>query len=631
MSILKKIVLFCLFCPIYLFAQVDFRNPYSVENIPVALLKGANVVVRDYRHSFLVKNKGEAIEEEHKVITLLNDKAAAEYSEPIFHYSKLIELTDIQAVVYDANGKKVKALKQREIEDFKPYELYVNDARYKKIKLPHLPYPYTIEYTVKTKHNGLLFYPVFIPQQDGTEAVENATFDLQLPEGLEARVKEINVPAGAKTSANHWSFKDIAPMKEENYMPNNQQVSPLILTAPNDFTLEGYQGNMRTWKDLGLFIYQLNQGRNTLSPAFITELNTLVKDCTDDYCKIQKIYELLQNSTRYFYVGLGIGGWQPAAAADVHTLKYGDCKGLSNYTVSMLNAVGVPACYVLIRAGDTNRTQYPDFPNAYFNHAIACVPMEKDTLWLECTSQTESCGFLSNFTDSRYALLVTPQGGKLVKTPQYNETINRTEKTTRLKINANGSANVQSEAVFTGTKEALPAQLAETSNEVKKKYLYKELNINDFELKKLELERKKGRFPSVTQRMELEIGNLVGANGKRLFIPVNLLSKWTDVPAQDTLRCFPVQADGRGFSESDNISISLPEGYQVESQPTATNLLSPFGNYSLTFKLDGTTLLVTRKLVLNNSIQPKEKATELAIFLKNISKADNAKMVLVKK
>ncbi len=630
MRILKKNVLFCFFCPLYLMAQVDFRSSYSVENIPAALLKNANVVVREYHHSFAVKNKGEGVEEEHKVITILNDKAD-EYSEPIFGYDKLTELTDIQAVVYDANGKKVKAIKQREIEDFKPYELYVNDTRYKKIKFPHLSYPYTVEYTVKTKHNALLFYPIFSPQYLYSESVENASFDLQLPEGLEARIKEINVQPSAKTTSTHWTFKDIPALKGESYMPTDQQVSPFILIAPNDFTVEEYQGNMRTWKDFGAFIYRLNQGRNVLPPTFVAELNALVKDCTDDYCKIQKIYTLLQNSTRYFYVGLGIGGWQPAAAADVHQLKYGDCKGLSNYTVSMLNAVGVPASYVLIRAGNENKTQYPDFPNAYFNHAIACVPMEKDTVWLECTSQTESCGFLSDFTDDRFALLVTREGGKLVKTPKYDETINRTDKTIDLKINADGSASVQSEAIFTGTKEKIPAQLAELSSELKKQYLYKQLNINDFELKKLELERKKGRLPSVTQRMELEIGNLAGTGGKRLFIPVNLLSKWTAIPIQDTLRRFAVQADGRGFSENDNIRISLPEGYQVESQPTATILFSPFGTYALSFKLEANTLFVTRKLVLNNSIQPKEKATELITFFKSISKADNAKMVLVRK
>src|SRR5690606_23018383 len=59
-----------------------------------------------------------------------------------------------------------------------------------------------------------------------------------------------------------------------------------------------------------------------------------------------------------------------------------------------------------------------------FNHAILCIPQKNDTIWLECTSKDLPTNFLSSFTEDRYALMITPNGGVLVKTPLYDTSSN---------------------------------------------------------------------------------------------------------------------------------------------------------------------------------------------------------------
>ena len=84
----------------------------------------------------------------------------------------------------------------------------------------------------------------------------------------------------------------------------------------------------------------------------------------------------------------------------------------------LLKVADINSYYTLVLAGETRQLNH-DFVANHFNHAILCVPMIKDTIWLDCTSQTLPFNFLGDFTDDRPALLITPEGGKLVRTPAF--------------------------------------------------------------------------------------------------------------------------------------------------------------------------------------------------------------------
>ena len=258
---------------------------------------------------------------------------------------------------------------------------------------------------------------------------------------------------------------------------------------------------MRTWEDYGKFIYSLNSNRTTIGAETVNKLLKLTADCPDTLCKARRVYEYLQQNTRYYFVGFGIGGWQPMSADQVDKFKYSDCKGLSNYTAAMLNAVGVPAYYALIRAtASEQNSMQPDFPNPWFNHATLCIPLQNDTVWLECTSQQESFGFLGDFTDNRPALVIFPEGGKIVRTPRYDEQVNTINFNTNVTLLADGNATLDSKGIYRGIAQDIPAQLAELHDEIRKKYLYEKLSLPAFEIKTLEFERRKNVLPEVHQK-----------------------------------------------------------------------------------------------------------------------------------
>ena len=619
----------------YTRAQV-LENIYSAYAIPKELLTNStNAVVRKFDLSYEVKDLTQAIEKEHKIVTILNEKGKG-HGEPYFRYDKFNIIEDIEANFYDANGKLVRKLKKKDIKDVKAFEEGIDDSRYKQIEFPHLPYPYTVEYTVETRSKQTMFYPQWLPQTDNNDAVENATLTITMPEGSSLRYKELNLQHKVEKTGNtyKWYLDKVKSFRIEPFTPGMIKYLPRVILAPKDFEMSGYKGQMDSWKSLGLFQNNLNKDRQELTPIVKEKIKKMVADCPNDSCKIEKLYEHLQNTTRYFSIQLGVGGWQPISATDVEKAKYGDCKGLSNYMIAMLDVVGIKAHHVLLYRGsddnDKERMQ-TDFPGVYFNHMMACVPMQNDTMWLECTNQTTAAGFLESSDDDRNVLVITPEGGKVSKTTRYDEKENTEQRAVLMTLNTEGGALVTVETKYKGlTQDYILMRLDDMSEEAKKKDLYERLKINNFEIKEMRFDKVKKPKPYVKENLILDVKNLASVSGKRLFVPINLFSKWDKVPSSDSTRQFEVQAHSRGFTEDEKISIVMPDGYTLESKSQPLSIESLFGSYDLIMTTEGNKLSITRKFVLNNKVQPKEHFSKMVDFFKAVAKADKTKLVLVK-
>ena len=180
-------------------------------------------------------------------------------------------------------------------------------------------------------------------------------------------------------------------------------------------------------------------------------------------------------------IQLGIGGFKPFDAAFVDLKKYGDCKALTNYMEAMLDAkfLGIVSYPALVNAEYNQQPVNPEFPHNSFTHVILCVPGNNDTTWLECTSKATVAGILGSFTENRNALLITPQGGKLVPTPKSNPAENTFHLTT--KVNLKEDASGESESLLESKGEYKEEIIEYVLNEKKddqKEYLVKRLGFS---------------------------------------------------------------------------------------------------------------------------------------------------------
>lgn len=601
------------------------------------LAKESNAIIRNEETVFTVQALNSGVTRFKTTITVLNENGDR-YATLYVPYDKLSKVTSIEGTSYDRFGKKIKKLKNSDIQDisaisnFSVYE----DNRAKIASLEYSVYPYTVEFEYEMTQKNMMFYPRWYPQGAEDVSVEKASLEVQMPTGMPLRYREGNLSQPVAKSSNatqdiyRWEVKGLTPIRREPYGPDFAELVPQVITAPATFEVDGYQGSMESWKDFGLWINKLNEGRGTLPPGTIAELKQLTANAKTPEEKVRLVYSYMQGKTRYVSIQLGIGGFQPFEASFVDSKGYGDCKALSNYTQAMLSAVGVKSHYALIKAGEGETGIKVDFPSSQFNHVILCVPMPQDTMWLECTSQTEAAGYNGSFTGDRHALLITPEGGKLVKTTTYGPEENLQARHIRIKLDETGNGLAKVSTHYTGLQqESRDGIIHRLKPEEQRKWLYEHIKAPAFEIEKYALAQKKDRVPSVTEDLELSLRGCATLSGKRMFVNLNLLSKWTSVPGQKEKRTMEVVRT-MAFKDVDTVEIELPAGYTLEYLPQPMQFKSPFGEYKASAKMDGQRVIYTREMHMGKGRYAPETYAQLVDFYNNIIKADQEKVVLVK-
>lgn len=611
---------------------------YGVDNIPDQLLKNANAVVRIDHMVFNLKSPGTATLTHKYAVTILN-KNADRQAHFVKHYDKNRKITSIKGYIYDKFGKQIRKIKKKEIIDQTAVSngsLY-DDNRIKVVEIIQNNYPYTIEFEYKVKYSGLLIYPPWNPIPGYKVSVQESSYQATIPKGMDFRfkVKNFSPKAQEKTTDKGeeylWTLENFKAIKSEPYSPNGSDIFPLLFLAPNEFEYDGYKGNMESWQSYGKWVYDLADGREELEASTVAEVKNLVAGVENVEEKIKIIYEHLQSKTRYISIQLGIGGLQPFQASVVDKNGYGDCKALSNYTRAMLKAAGINSYHATIGAGRGNTSIEPDFPfKGFTNHMILCVPLESDTIWLECTSQNQPFGFLGSFTDDRNALLITEEGGKIVRTTRYDQAVNTQIRTAKVKIDGDGNARANVVTKYKGLQYENVDYQFRNNEEEQKDALYERLDISNMEIEKFNYSQLKDRIPEATEELDITIKNYASSSGKRIFIPLNILNKRKRAPKRVKNRKTDVVLN-YAFIDTDEIIYEFPKYFKVEHLPKPVSFESDFGSYQATVTQKDNIITYTRTVSMPKKTFSPERYKDLLSFYKKMVKEDKMKLVIVGK
>jgi transglutaminase-like putative cysteine protease len=621
------------FIPALLYAQ-----SYNVSLIPDSLKKDANVVVRVDERILEIKSPATATVRERHVYTVLNE-SGSKFGSYTSYYDKFTSINNMSGTLYDATGKELKHVKKKDMQDVSGNDEMnlMEDTRYKVNDFYYRSYPYTVLYEEDDEINGIVDFSDWMPISTSEMAVQNSRYVIIAPKDYKIRYKQLNCsiqPVITETGDKKtytWEAKNLPAVSKESLAPSWREIVPCVLFAPSDFEAEGYKGNMSTWKEYGKFIFQLTRGRDILPENIKTKVHALTDRLTGDRQKVYALYDFLQKNTRYISIQLGIGGWQPFDASYVATKRYGDCKALSNYMVALLKEAGINAKYVEIFAGKNAPAMVEDFPSFQSNHVIACVPLNKDTIWLECTSQTQSPGFMGSFTGDRKAILIDEEGGHVVNTPSYSASDNLQLRVVDAVIDADGNLDANVTTRFTGIQQETPhALIHEVSKDWRDKYLNRVINLPTYQVDKSNFEEEKGVLPAVKEYLHVTSPGYANVTGKRLFVAPNLFNKTSTKFSSDSVRKYDILYDN-AFLDIDSVTIKIPEGYMPEAIPQNIKVEGRFGKYAVNLKVEGDRIYYTRLSEKSRGRFPAKDYSELVKFQELIYKSDRSKIVLVKK
>lgn len=620
------------------FSNNDIK--YPVNEIPKQLLVDAHAVYRIKNSHFIIEDINRATYKEHQVITILN-KTGNGHAYIVAFYDKLRKVSKFTANVYDSKGGLIKRLKKSDIVDESSIDdgSLFDDSRVMSADLREDHYPYTIEIEKEISYKYLYSIPDWIALDGEDDAVQHSEYKITTPLELQPRFKQINfVSKPVIIKKNEvieylWQLEDLSAVKFEPYSNGYLDVSPILRVSPNKFKFENYEGSMESWDDIAKWQNILNDNRDDLSEERKEEIRKLVKGLETDEEKIRAIYQYMQSKTRYVSLQLGIGGFQPFKTSVVDELGYGDCKALSFYTQSLLKAADIEAYYTWVYGGDNPPEVDKKFPIDNFNHIILCVPTKQDTVWLECTSQTTPAGYLGEFTGDRDVLVITNDGGKIVRTPAYEHTKNAVSTSANVIIDENGSADMQAQIKFIGqgTEYKNLNYFIKLNNAKKERWIDNYLQIENYKVFDYNFIESPDLIPETTLSLNLGANNLASVSNKRLFIEPNLLNKNTFVPKKIYERKSPIYLR---FSKqfSDEIVFTLPANYDLEYIPENKILDSPFGSLSVSFHVEASgNITYTRLFQINKGVFSKDKYPEFLDFFKKAAKIDKMKIVMVKR
>ncbi len=574
----------------------------------------------------VVYNKGK-LSTTHSFVIQINNKSGLDYADIQIEKSNFTTIDHIEAQIVNKNNEVVKKLKKKDIlllQEFEEYGFYT-DFFYYNFSLLFYEFPYQIHYSYESTKTEFLTLFEWYPGLYRNIPTRNAKLSLQVPADYEIFIKEKNIQHEETTDAASgdkvykWTESEIKPVKTENYTNLDKSAVKNVHVYPKEFNY-GIPGSYESWQSFGDFFWQLNQGLDKLPDSEKYKVDDLLRNVSNDSVKIRLLYKYLQNETRYVNISLGIGGLKPHPAEYVSEKKYGDSKALSNYYISLLRYAGIESNYAIITGGRATESVDTTTPNDPFNHAIVLIPGEKDSLWVDCTSDFD-CGYVGTFIQDRYALVIDKGKSYLKKTPALTASEIATSRNIYIRKNENDNAIVKSRISFKGT-------------EFEKLFYIKKAFETDKKLEILQDYFVEANLKSpdeiilqtVTDNNEIILDYKTTSSTFLQIVNEEMLLKIPKIDFPDFEKPKARKTEvhfSYPINKTDQIVFEKERNNKITYAPKAVDLVTDFGEYHFMFSENDKHIMVNKIFVIHSGTIGLDEYEAFTTFLNEAKKADS--------
>ena len=483
-----------------------------------------------------------------------------------------------------------------------------------------------------------------------TVPTREASYTLRLPPGWTYRALWLNhaevAPTQASATEVRWVLSDEPAMPIEARMPPWEGIAGrlvITLLPPNP-----QDAGMQSWSDVGAWEGRLLQGRREASPAMRAKVGELTAGIPDLPGKMRALAAFVQSDIRYVEIRLGIGGFQPHAAAEVFSHRYGDCKDKATLLGTMLATIGIDANLVLINTERGSVTAATP-PHLGFNHAILAirvpdgvtdpgfvairtVPPLGRLLFFDPTDPLTPFGSLSGPLQANFGLLVTDAGGVLTELPQLPPDTNGVVRTAKLTLAADGGLSGEVREHRLGDEAAAQREalrsVSRDTDQIKPIESQLSASIADFEILKAGLGNLGATDKPLDLVYEFKADHYAKPSGDLLLVRPRVLGSlaqgFLETPEP---RRQPIEFTGPE-RDTDVFEIELPAGYQVDDLPDPVRVDTGFASYQSKTEVVGRSLRYTRSFEVRTLSLPADRAAELKSLYRIIAGDERSAVVL---
>lgn len=517
------------------------------------------------------------------------------------------ELISIRGRIIGADGveKPLDTSKQQEMPAFSNSVLF-SDSRVATVPVPPVPVGGVFESEVVTRLRSMEHFAVR-QAFGGTQPTAVARLVAFAPKDWDMRWKvlayegvSVDAVQGERDGQRTWTFekKDLPAVELEPSGPPLATRLPQVVLRLETWR-EGAQEKHppATPVELSRLLARGTDERDAPTPELTETVKKVLAGVEDTHeAKARALYEYVCREVQYCAIEIGLGGWFPHPAKDVHAARYGDCKDKANYLRTLLSIAGVQAYNAAIYSHDgTPRDFALPSLGLNFNHQIAAVQLPGKLVFADPTWRAVPFGDLPPNDQGAPVLVISPEGHDLQVTPESAAADNTEQQRLKLSLQPDGDASGTFTLTATGAR-ALPW---------KRRWLEGTGQANRWVEQQLWVRAPLVRTFSQRTRTDfektVEVEGALGARriaaeagpGRLLIRPVDVFEPW--LQTWDEQRKSPVVSS---YSDTRTVSLelALPPGSSISTANSERTVESAHGTFKLTTRLENGTLKIERTL-----------------------------------
>jgi hypothetical protein len=451
----------------------------------------------------------------------------------------------------------------------------------------------------------------------------------RLPAGTEA-------PKEGPDHVIRLESNNIPGFQTEDYMPPADELKSRVDFTYSEDSPEKDAAHF--WKNHGKRINGEVEGFVSKRKAMEAAVAQIVSPSDTPEVKLQKIYARVQQLRNTSFEIRKTEQEQkrekqkePGNVEDVWKRGYGDGIEITWLFLALARAAGFDAAGVMV----SERSKYFFNPNLMDTHKldtnVVVVKLNGKDIFCDPGAPFTPFGMLMWSETGVQGLRLDKDGGTWIQTPIPESSASQLARTANLTLSETGDLEGKLTISFTGL-EGMERRLQERNEDEadRKKFLEDEAKQYVPAAIEVELTNKpewNSSAPSLVAEYKLKIPGWVSGAGRRALLPVGIFSATEKNVFDHTERVHPIYFEFPS-EKMDDVTISLPLGWQVSSLPTAQDKDSKVVRYVLKAESDKSTVHLNRQLSVDLLLLESKYYPALRNFFQLVRTGDEEQVVL---